>query len=384
MGEVKVEGVVVPADATVESRPDLFGVRGQFRPDGQGGLLTYMNSDDKPEYATPEASGVERGMFTGSRGLPWHVALSRQLNTPALMAEVDELQTAEQALDASGLNITYRLEPMTLQSDPTNVVPGKFASVRGDTNIAVGVVGRSYRLHQPVDAFQWADNLVDTGEAKYETAALMRGGAWMFLSAELNHLEISVPGDPSSMKTYLVIRTAFDGTAPTTAMITRVRFVCRNTCELGTRTAISRFSVRHTGNLERKLQQARDALGIAFRNTEYVREITAKLASTSLVDEQIADIFEKTWPRTAEDAEQDEEKLSRHAREALVLYEMSPNLDGIRGTAWGAFNTVTELLDHGIKYGGRNASETRGLSLMFGRSAQTKATALKLLLAAAK
>lgn len=380
MAETQVKEAVVPKEATAQSRPDLFGTRGQLRPDGDGGILSAMLAD-KPEYATPEVSQVEKGFYVGDRGLPWHVTLSRQLGTPELMQDAGRLMTVAEAID---MFAGFEVEMQDCLAANGKLVPNKRVTVRMDTGEPLGVVGPAYKLHSVKDAFGFADNLVDDGQAKYETGAVMRGGAWVFLSMELDHLDITVPGDPSDIKTFLVVSTSFDGSRHTEAHVTRVRTVCRNTFELGKEGALSYFRIKHLGSLEGKLAEARKALGIAFKNTEYVNEITRELAGKKLVEKQIREIFETAvWPIDPEASEATIEKS--HARLAFENYLNSPTLEGIRGTAWGAYNAVTEYLDHEVTYKSRtrgSAEDARADSLLFGRSKNAKDRALSALLKA--
>ena len=56
----------------------------------------------------------------------------------------------------------------------------------------------------------------------------------------------------------------------------------------------------------------------------------------------------------------------------------------IRGTAWGAFNAVTEYVDHVVEYGAgkvNTADDIRGESILFGTGQSRKDKALAALLA---
>ncbi len=376
MAGVTVEGVTVPKEATAESRPDLFGTRGQMRPDGEGGVTSYMLAD-KPEYATPDVSRVSDGFYSRLRGLPWHVALARQLGTAELMAGVDDLLTAA---EVKAVVKSFKVAKVPVMTEGGIIIPDKYATIREDTGEPLGIVGRSYKVFQEDELVDLSDIIVDSGEAKYETGGHMFNGRWFFLSMELNHLNISVPGDPSDLMTYLLLMTSHDGTKPASYHITRVRTVCKNTSDLAKKGALSWYKFRHIGNLEGKVAAARQALGIAFKDTETVKELTSALATTNIVDAQVRAILDAAWPVTVDDSDEAVEDKVTLADKAYALYEASPNLDGIRGTAWGAYNAVTEYLDHASVYRGgprSDASEARAASLLFGRSRDAKERALK-------
>lgn len=350
-----------------------------YRPDVDANF-----NGDFMEYASPERSGVDQGFYVGDRGLPWHVSLSRQLGTPELMADAGKLLTTAEAIKLSGLDFTVERQPIT-PAGSSILIPNKWVTIRTDTGAPLGIVGPSYKVAQNKDAFSFADTIVDSGEAKWETAGVMRGGTWTFISMELDHLEIQVPGDPSPMKTYLLVINSHDGSRKIGGYVVRVRTVCQNTSELARKGAISRFEIKHSGTLEGKIAEARKALGIAFKNTEIVKELTAKLASTKLLDKQVREIFEgSVWPLDPDLT--DIAKDKHHSALAFQNYLSSPNLEGIRGTAWGAYNAVTEHVDHGTTYRGRTSSaeDVRADALLFGGGRAAKERALTALLSRTK
>lgn len=378
---VPVADVSVPKDATPQNRPDLFGTRGQIRPDGNGGITSAMVAD-KPEYATPDVSDVDSGFYVGDRGLPWHVSLSRQLGVAELMADAGRLLTTAEAIELGGFDFHVDLLPITPAGSDI-LIPNKFATVRSDTGAPLGVVGPAYKVFQNADVFGFADNLVDSGEAKWETAGVARGGSWTFISMELDHLEIEVPGDRGPVKTYLLLINSFDGSRKAEGHITQVRAVCKNTCKLAKGNALTSFAIRHSGTLEGKIEAARKALGISFKNVEFVKGITTTLARKQLVDSQVREIFEKVWPIDEDASEAIRDKAK--ATQAFLNYQTSDTLEGIRGTAWGALNAATELLDHEVIYKARTrgtAEDTRFDNLMFGDGADSKERLLTLLLKA--
>ena len=77
-----------------------------------------------------------------------------------------------------------------------------------------------------------------------------------------------------------------------------------------------------------------------------------------------------------------DEKLARwtaHQEQLLELYAVGQGSDlpGVRGTAWGAYNVVTEWVDHHypLLESGK-VSGTRTTSVLFGRYAELKRRAL--------
>ncbi len=310
-------------------------------------------------------AAVETLAYVADRGTPWH-----KQGTP-----VPGLMTAREALVASGLD--WAVEKRSLAAVG---FPEKFGLYRSTDDKGLGIVGTRYRVIQNEDAFSFADNLVDSGEAKYETAGSLFEGRKVFLSMELNHLDLQFPGDDSDTKTFLLIANSHDGTGAADAAITMVRSVCANTVTAALSRAQRRFRIRHSGDISKKMLAARDALGITFKYVEKYQAAMTALALKQVTDQQVRDIVNALWP-VADDLPGDADLSEHPATLALENYLTSPTMDSIRGTAWGAFNGIAEFLDYGVVYRGRThgAADTRTLSLLKGSADAKKTEALKAL-----
>lgn len=316
-------------------------------------------------------AAVETLAYVADRGVPWH-----GLGNP-----VESLMTAAEALEASQLNWTVEKRNIKVQGG--EVIPDKWATVRASDGKPLGVVGSRYQIIQNADAFAFADNLVDSGEAKYETAGSLWGGKRVFLSMELNHLDITVPGDDSDIKMYLMLTNSHDGSGAADAVVTPVRSVCQNTVNAAIAAAKSRFRIRHTGDVSRKMLAAREALGITFKYAEEFQKLATRLSLKKVVDDQVLDIL-RTAVFPIDDEAVSEERLAEHASTlAFENYLTSDTMDAIRGTAWGAFNGIAEFIDYGLQYrGGKSnpAADVRTNSLLWGTGQAKKQAALKALL----
>lgn len=316
------------------------------------------------------AHAVETMAFVQDRGTPWH-----GLGTP-----VENLMTAAEALEASGLDWTVEFD--TVQSSAGRIFPNKRMTVRSTDGAPLGIVGDRYQIIQNKDAFAFADNLVDSGEAKYETAGSLHGGRRVFLSMELGHLDINVKGDDSDTKMYLMLTNSHDSATAAEGVITPIRTVCRNTLNLALSTAKASFKIRHTGDITAKLLQARTALGISFKYAEDFGRLAERLALKKVTDAQVLEIL-RTAVFPIDEERASDERLAEHSSTlAMENYLHSDNLDPIRGTAWGALNGIAEFIDYGMTYRGKANSDedVRAGSLLWGTAQGKKQVALKALL----
>lgn len=323
-------------------------------------------------------ANVETMMY--ARAVPWH----------GLGTKVDGLQTAEAALQAAGLDWTVRQSPVTygyLEAGsesglPVHVqIPGKVANYRATDGTFLGVVGDGYQIVQNRDAFDWADALVDDGSAKYETAGSLYEGKRVWLSMELPG-GVHVPGDDGEVKPYLLITNGHDGGAALQGSVTMVRVVCANTMTLALRGATRTFKIRHTGSMDGKLAQAREALGITFTYVAAFTETAAGLMEKRVTDRQAERILRQVFPLPARAKANPERIPLEQFGRVLDVYRDAPNLQNIRGTAWGVLQAVGEFVDHELEYRGRvyAPADIRMDSLLYdGPAAAKKQEAYKLL-----
>lgn len=313
-----------------------------------------------------------------NRKTPWESGLSWS----AGQEEQPDVLTSKEMLEAAGM-AGWNVQKQPLFTAAGQQVPRAFANVAEDGRI-LGVVGRTYVVHQIEDVFAFGDNMVDSGEAKWGRAGGFNGGSIVFGCMELTRLGVTVPGDDGEVKPYLLLVNTFDMSYPTQGVLAWVRPVCQNTFQaaIGTSTP-HRFSIRHTGGLEGKVQMAREAIGIAFKHAEETQELISALALHKVVDRQVKDIFRKVWPVSKGASEATIERAT--FTKVFENYMTSPTVEPIRGTAWGAFNAATEYLDHEVKYAGKEkstAEDIRGTSLIWGTGELKKEAVLAKLVTA--
>lgn len=324
---------------------------------------------------------VESMAWVGDRGLPWWVGTSQD---NARKIELEALATGAEIRVAGGLDWQANKEP--IQTASGIIIPDKYAVVRDFDSAPLGVVGKAYQIVQNDVLDEWGDALVDSGEARYETAGSLRGGRTVFYSMELNGLEINIGGDKvdEAIKTFLLLTNTHDGTKSLEAAITCVRVVCVNTLNMALRSAKATFRMRHVGAMGGKLQAAREALGISFRYTEELKKLGDKLILQKVVEDQVWDILSKAVFPVAEGLPEARVEASM-ATGAFELYKTSPNLDNIRGTKWSVLQAVAEFVDHEATFKGRGTSaaeDVRANSILWGQAAWRKGLAVKALTAA--
>ena len=284
-----------------------------------------------------------------------------------------EEKTTAEMLDSANLsNWNVRLEdleiPTHLSSDKSYqyvIRTNPFDNTQTDV---LGVVGQRYVPLQNEDLFSFGDNILDGG-GRWETAGSLRGGRVVFGSLALERETILDPtGVADKVKTYLLINTSHDGSIAIQASITPVRVVCANTLNL----ALSRtnrkngvkqsFKIRHTQTAEGKIAVAREALGLANKYMDEFDKMAHAMIQHEIDAKTFNDIILKAYPKPEKDSKGAVKKWENKVDVINDIYTGQFN-GMIAGTAWGAFNALTERLDwYRSARGGSNESILAGAS----------------------
>ena len=109
-------------------------------------------------------------------------------------------------------------------------------------------------------------------------------------------------------------------------------------------------------------------------------EDAQKLTTVKFDIDQLKGMTELLFPR--EKGKNDTRRAKARASIMAAFTDDPQNIDGVRGTAWAAFNAITQHVDHHSGYKGSNTAEkneARMDSVLFGANSRLKATALKLM-----
>ncbi|MFN0021070.1 MAG: DUF932 domain-containing protein [Pirellulaceae bacterium] len=302
--------------------------------------------------------------------MPWH-GLGQKLDNPA---------TAAEAIQAAGLDFGVDLRSLKTTDDLT--VPQRKGVVRTDTNQVLGVVGNSYVPIQNAEAFQFLDTVVSDGELRYHTAGALGRGERIWMLAKLPG-QIRVNNTDDITEQFLLLSNSHDATSALRVYFTPIRVVCANTLGAAERRSRGQgVSIIHKGDLGAKVREAQKILGLATRFYEDVQIGVNRLADYQPTREQLDRYFRELYPNPTEGNKTRAENVRQ---ELFRLFESGKGQDipGVRGTAWAAFNSITEYVDHVRPARGRNTEDRRSRRLessWFGSGALLKAKAWTLAL----
>lgn len=261
-----------------------------------------------------------------------------------------------------------------LEGTYTDVTSHK-AIVRDDGQV-LGVVGAKYELVQPIKAFEFFQPWLETDQVVLEAGGSLCNGSRMWALAKIKGAQREVaPND--AVNGYFLVYTSFDGSLSHGMQFTPVRVVCNNTLSEAKRGADSSNSrsVRHTKGMQAKIDRIRDSIDLARKSFDSDCQAYAQLAKARISKAQtIAYVRHVIEPEGANSAE-NSTKLENKVQHVLNLVSNQRNAElvpAIRGTAWEAYNAVTEYLTHEH---GRN-EDSRLNAQWFGDSAKLNRRAL--------
>jgi phage/plasmid-like protein (TIGR03299 family) len=213
------------------------------------------------------------------------------------------------------------------------------------------VVGERYTPIQNEGMTEFADALVDESGAHFETAGSLRNYTQTFITMKLPR-EMRLVGLDGSVDTtewYLALFNSHDGSSALFGLTTSVRVVCANTANAAIRGAHSKFSIPHTAGWKGAVQAAREKLGLVWEYEQAFEEEARALFEQPFSADDMKTFTEELVELSKVDSDGAAATKRRNEAEAIhKLFVSSPTIVGtpIAATKYGAFNAVTEYVDH--------------------------------------
>ena len=307
---------------------------------------------------------VETMMYADSQGKPWH-----GLGTP-----VADGISIDQAIVAAGLDWT--VTPFNLEW----VGPGgyrhgteHYVQVRDSDNKVLGLTKAQYTPVQNREAFNFFQQILDDGQAVLDTAGSLKGGRLVWVLARLTESSIEV-GEGDRINNYCLLTTSHDGTTKLTGGFVGIRAVCANTVGAALNSASSNlFKIKHVKGIHKTLDGMKQSLDVARRDFVATAEVYTRLAESPATTDDVKEMVKVVFKLT------DEELLAGNKTSSQIITNFhtgrGSELESAAGTAWGAYNALTEFTSH---HYGSNA-DSRLQSLWYGANRSKNEQALSFL-----
>jgi phage/plasmid-like protein (TIGR03299 family) len=264
-----------------------------------------------------------------SRTVPWLF-----YGATALDGAVDY----DEALHRADLDFTAELRPTAYKNAKGNwtVQKGRSAVVRTDTDAAVGQVSSSYALTQYSDAFAIMKDM----NPEIVAAGSHNGGRQAFMVVQDPQCRsLKGANGQDGHELYAVMRTSLDASRGHELALLALRDKCMNMMPLsfGLRGAEQRWSIRHSGRAEERLNEVSHILKGLRTYAEEYDALATRLADIDLEIEEARTVLDAIIP--------DAKSHDKRVEEILGTYTNS-DTNGFTGTGWGLVNAVTEFYDH--------------------------------------
>lgn len=274
------------------------------------------------------AANVETMFYV--RETPWHGLGTRVIEAPG----------SEEALELAGLNWKVRQEP--IYTDNNLLIPGYKANVRDLDDKVLGVVTDRYKVVQNDEAFAFTDGLLGDG-VRYETAGALLDGRKVWILARMPR-EFIINGEQISP--YLVFSNTHDGSGAIKVAVTPIRVVCNNTLNLALSTAKRSWSMVHTGDVQGKMEEAKQTLFMAEKYMSRLGREFETLRKIELTDRQVMDYIKLLLPYENEDNSLHVRNINRLREDMQKRYFDAPDLKDVGNNAYRFVNAVSDFATH--------------------------------------
>jgi phage/plasmid-like protein (TIGR03299 family) len=300
------------------------------------------------------------------RKLPWGASIVKSAaGDPYTSTAVKAVagRTATAALVKAGLDWTVELSDVVAPPLPNEdgvtpecPVPGKRWARRTDTGHVLGILGPNTHVLQNRDVAEFADTLVET-----EASSLVGMGHTkadeddQFGTKVYSVVRLDDPILPNGMpeeatEVFLLMSNAFDSSQSFQVSILPLRMVCANGMRVALKDHTMTWRIRHTATMKDRLEEARDTIQRAAGWAVDFQEELERLLDIN-VEERTDKVLDLILPKVPA-KKNDEGSVTNGAaitrrdkqRDSFmdVWAETTTLSDGVRFTAYGAFNAFTE------------------------------------------
>ena len=309
---------------------------------------------------------------------PWH-GLGQQLEAGA---------TIEQWTEAAGMQWKIQRSKVRYFADREGTQqmewPAQNVLFRSDTKAPLGLVSPKFKVVQPQEVLEFFRDLVDDSGFTLETAGTLFGGRRFWALANIGESAI-IANAADLVGGYLLLCTAADGTLATTARFTTVRVVCNNTLSMSLNgkskqeTTLSHRSKFDAGRFKDELGIAHGSFGSFIKEMRHLAEVPLRHEGADLLTKKLlAPAGLDTEDIMMMDEASEKLQASKGYQNIMGLFEgagSGAKMLGVKDTAWGWLNAVTEHVDHHAR---AMSLDKRLDSAWFGKGDTMKTRAIEL------
>lgn len=254
----------------------------------------------------------------------------------------DRQLTAEEAIKEARLDWEVEQVPVYHQAGTQlQEIPDQFLVRRKDNLRPLSIMTKKYQVIQNHETFSFADEIIGTGKAVWDTAGSINGGRVVFMQVELEgHLFLKSNPDDKTVKKVLFVN-SHDGSKALMGMITPIRSVCSNTMNAALKNHTNQFKIYHRRNFQSKKEEAAKILGLASAFYDDLQ-----IVMDTLAEQQVTSSYVEGFVNALIPTSKDEVSTRTENRRNQIVNLFSNGRGNNGETKWDLFNAVTEYVDH--------------------------------------
>ncbi len=281
----------------------------------------------------------------------------------------NNLMTAKEVLINN--NLDYKVVETPLYDNEGRELDSYKGIMREDTGDMFQVSKKGYQIIQNSESLSLLDEIVNTGMAKYSGATSYKNGAIVQIRCEVP-MDYNIVGD--EVKNYIHVITSHNGSYATSITGTSQRLICQNILN-NRMSAYTRF--KHTTNYKLRINEAIEVFAHYRKVFEEQKQAFEVMASKQFNSLQLDSFLNNLLDIDPRDEETSTRKLNMKDQIGeLVHVGIGNNRQGVRGTQWALFNSVTEYCTHHRSAGNDSA---RDFNNLYGGGAKLREKAFDLL-----
>lgn len=266
------------------------------------------------------------------------IYVDRTTTWHAIGKSVEECKNMEQVLKASGLDYTVEMRPVYF--DNGIKIPNRYATVRTSDDHPYDVLSDKFQIIQNRDAFDFVNYMGE--DLSFEKAGETANGM-VYIIGKLP--DVSILGD--TFTPHVIFRNGFNGKIKITAAISPLRLVCQNQFNFAFKNAASAITIRHVGNAEAKLVEAKETLRMCADYMQELNTMAEHFAGMKISGPQMERVVKYLFPIPDDTNINPFKRKNLEDQRAAFLraHEQEDNRN-FRGTAWGLVNAYTDFITH--------------------------------------
>lgn len=276
------------------------------------------------------SANVDTMMFVGDRKKIWH----------GMGVSVKEALTSADAIIAAGLN--WEVEQRKIYTEDNVLIPGQYVNIRTDNGKPLGIVGERYKIVNNIDAFEFTDNLLGEG-VRYDTAGSLNDGKTIWLLALLPN-QYKILGD--DVAPYVCFTNNHSGAGSIKVAMVCTRVVCENTLNAALRNAKRTWSCRHTGNINSKLEEAKQTLNLANTYMEELNNTFEELYKIKVDKDKVIKLVDDLVPIKEDATDRVKNNINRIKTDIVFRWEEAPDLKDREKTGARFMQAIYDSTSH--------------------------------------